>query len=114
MCCPCCSFWNVDIRRASEPAIRAHLEFIEDPKDPNGLVSDVFQYMPESSRRQIRETADDPNGEKEPKVSAEGAEYVGRVEVKLHTAESGKVSFKPVGEVCSRRLPADLSSLLCV
>jgi len=90
-------FWNVDIHAAAAGSgrgrIRGHLEFEQDPSDPNGMVSDFFEYPSDSSRRQIRDSDGETERETDERTSSEGGIYIGKVQLKLVSPTSGLLLY---------------------
>ena len=85
---PCGRYWKVAIDGADGAATGGHLEFGQDPADRNALVAEYFETSGAgSSRRQIREAADDGGA----------ATALGRVYVRLDSPTSGTVSFRSRG-----------------
>ena len=85
---PCGRYWKVAIDGADGEATGGHLEFGQDPADRNALVAEYFETSGAgSSRRQIREAADDGGA----------ATALGRVYVRLDSPTSGTVSFRSRG-----------------
>lgn len=82
--------------------IRGHLEFEQDPSDPNGMVSDFFEYPSDSSRRQIRDSDGETERETDERTSSEGGIYIGKVQLKLVSPTSGLLLYTAKDEVFSR------------